>query len=188
MAFALSWHWYNTSGSTWTAFGATDIIGFFATPVYGVKISVSSYNQGMHLIDSGTGLDACIANHLTGIQYIAAGTCKVNGGSTVNLNTVTTQESVRISLTDGATSISTENTKIFAYDGSVEANAPTDTTFQCAEQGESSWTQAEGSASAKSLADQLTPAVTKYWYLIMSVMPETVGTKDNKIKFSTDYY
>jgi hypothetical protein len=188
MAFVVTWSWYNTGTTAWVDDAATDINGFFGSTTFGSKITVNAYNVGMHLIDNSTGLDACVADHLTGIQYIAAGTCKVNGGSTVNTSTITTQECRRISLTDGATSISTENSVFYAYDGSTLTNPPTDTTFQCFEQGAASWTAASGSGSALSLADQLTGAVTKYWYIAMSVAPTAVGIKNNKVRFSTDYY
>jgi hypothetical protein len=86
------------------------------------------------------------------------------------------------------TSISSENTFIFAFDGTTPATPPTDTTFQCAEQGKSSWTNAGGSAAAMFFDDISTPAITLEWFLIMSVMPTFVGAKTNKIRMSIDYY
>jgi len=125
---------------------------------------------------------------MTGVQYVAAGTCQVNGGGVVNLNTVTQQQSVRITFTDGATSVATESGVFYAYDGAVDANPPTGVTAQAAEQGDAAWTECGGSAAAVTLADQGS-SVTHYFYVIMSASPTSVGEKTSFAwKISIDYF
>ena len=189
MAFAFTWYWYNTLGTTWTAFSAGNLIGFYGTTTYGTKVLVGSYNAGMHLrTSSGVDTDACGANHMTGIQYVASGTCQINGGGVVALNTVSQQQSVKINFTDGATSVSTELGIFYAYDGTTDANGPTGVTPQGAEQGNASWTNCAGNGSAVALAAQGS-AISHDFYLIMSASPTSVGSKTNFAwKISIDYF
>ena len=189
MTFSFTWSWYNTSGSTWTSFSAGNLIGFYGITTYGTKVRVNNYNVGMHLRTSlGSDIDACAANHMTGIQYASVNTCQINGGGVVALNTVTQQQSVRITFTDGATSVATEGGIFYAYDGSIDSSAPTGVTAQGAERLDDNWTACGGSGSAVTLSDHTT-AITHYYYVIMSASPTTVGEKTAFAwKISIDYY
>ena len=132
--------------------------------------------------------DACAANHMTGIQYVAPGTCQINGGGIINLSTVTAQQSVRITFTDGATSVSTENGTFYAYDGTTDVTAPVGVTVKGAEQGDAAWTSCGGSAAAVSITNQ-GASVTHYFYVIMSASPDSIGEKISFAwKVSIDYY
>lgn len=190
IAFSFVWAWYNTAGTpAWVNFSAGNLIGFYGTTTYASKVQVAAYNVGMHLRTAiGTDTDACAANHMTGIQYVAAGTCKVNGGTTVDLNTVTTLESIRIHFTDGATSVSTENGIFWSYDAATDVTPPVEVTAKGAEQADTTWTACGGSAAAVTLADQ-GAAVDHYFYVIMSASPTTVGEKtDFAWKIQIDYF
>ena len=189
MAYTFTWAWYKLNTTTWTDFSAGNMIGFYGTTTYGAKVRVANYNVGMHLrTSSGVDTDACANTHMTGIQYVAAGTCKVNGGSTVNLNTVTANESVRIIFTAGATAVSTESGIFYAYDGSTDATSPTNVTVQGAEQGDAAWTACGGSAAAVTLTDQGSN-ISHTFSLIMTASPVTVGEKTAFAwKISIDYF
>jgi len=189
MAFGFTWAWYKLNTTTWTDFAVGNLIGFYGTTTYGTKVRVANYNVGMHLRTSAAvDTDACPNTHMTGIQYVAAGTCQINGGGVVALNTVATTESTRITFTDGATAVSTESGAYYAYDGAVDANAPTSVTVYGAETGDAAWTAAGGSGSAVTLTDQGSN-VTHYFYLVMSASPDTVGEKTAFAwKISIDYF
>jgi type 1 fimbria pilin len=143
----------------------------------------------MHLrTSSGVNTDACASPHMTGIQYVASGTCKVNGGATINLNTVTTAQSVKINLTDSSTSVTTESAVFWAFDGSTDATAPVTVTAYGAEQGDAAWTACGGVGNAVSLTDQ-TAAISHDYYVLMSASPDTVGSKTSFAwKIQVDYY
>lgn len=190
MAFAFTWAWYKLNTTTWTDFTAGNLLGFYGSTTYASKTRVATYNVGMHLrTSSGVDTDACAASHMTGIQYVAPTTCSIStGGGTVNLNTVTSNQSVRITFTDGATAVSTENGIFYAYDGVVDTNAPMGVTVKGAETTNATWTSCGGSASAVSLANQGSN-VTHYFYVIMSASPDTVGEKTAFAwKISIDYF
>jgi hypothetical protein len=189
MVYSFTWAWYKLNTTTWTDFSAGNLIGFYGTTTYGARTRITVYNVGMHLrTSSGVDTDACANSHMTGVQYIAVGTCKVNGGATVNLNTVTANESVRIIFTDGATAISTESGIFYAYDGAVDTNVPTAVTAQGAEQGDAAWTGCGGSAAAVTLTNQASN-ITHTFYVIMSASPDTVGEKTAFAwKIQLDYY
>jgi len=189
MAFGFTWAWYKLNTTTWTNFAAGNLIGFYGTTTYGTKVRVANYNVGMHLRTSAAvDTDACPNTHMIGIQYVAAGTCQIDGGGVVALNTVATTESVRITFTDGATAVSTETGVFYAYDGAVDANAPTGVTAYGAETGDAAWTACGGSAAAVSLTDQGSN-VTHYFYVVMSASPTSVGEKTSFAwKISIDYF
>jgi len=187
MAFAFTWAWYD--GSSWNDFAAGNMIGFYGSTTYGTKVQVGSYQDGMHLrTSSGTDTDACGSPHMDNIKYLTSTTCSINGGSSVNVSTITQNDCVRIKFTDGSTSVTTENGKFYAYDGTTDTNAPTGVTAQALEQGDSSWTACGGSGNAVSITDQ-SAAVTHYYYVAMSASPTSVGEKTNFAwKISLDYY
>jgi len=192
MVFAFTWAWRNAT--SFVDFGAGNLIGFYGGATYGTKTRVGNYQTHNHVrTASGTDTDACASPHMDSIQYVAAATCQINQGGVVNVSTIATTDCVRITFTDGATSISTENAKFFAFDGSVDANAPTGVTCQALEQGDAAWSDSganvNGSAAAIGLADQATPAVSKVFYVAMSATPSAVGEKLSFAwKITVDYY
>lgn len=185
------WAWYN--GSTWTSFGANSVdkIGFFGwlTDVatsYGTKISVGSFNDTMHLRKIADSTDDCATPHMTGVRYVAAGTCSINHATTANLSTVTQNQSVRITFADAGMS-NTANSYYYCH-GATTADAPTGVSAYCAEQGDSSWTAVAGSGTKKTLSNPTGASVA--WYVIMSAGPSSVGAKDTNFtwRIETDYY
>ena len=77
---------------------------------------------------------------------------------------------------------------MFAYNGTTETTAPTNLDVYLAEQGDTSWVNADGSASALTLGDKSTGATSHDFYVLMSVKPTAVGTQSaNKVKFSFTY-
>ena len=76
---------------------------------------------------------------------------------------------------------------MYAYDGSTTTSAPTGVTFYAFEQGDSAWTNAEGSASAVSVNDD-TASTSHDYYFGISASPESVGEKTAfKIRMELTY-
>lgn len=186
-----TWNWY--SGAGWTAFGsnAVDKIGFFGwlTDVatsYGKKILVGEYNDTMHLRKISDSTDNCATPHVTGIKYVASGTCNINHAGVVNLNTVTQNQSVKVNFADAGMS-NTENSYFYCH-GATAADAPSGVTAYAAEQGDSAWTSVAGSGTKKTLSNPSGASVN--WYVIMSCSPSSVGAKNTNFtwRIETDYY
>lgn len=187
MVFAFTWAWRDAAA--WNDFSAGNLIGFYGGATYGTKVKITEYQSHNHLrTAAGTDTDACASPHMDSIQYVASATCQINQGGVVNVNTIAENDCVRIHFSDGSTSISTENATFYAYDGTTDATAPTNVTAYALERSDAAWTACGGSASAVSLTNQ-GANINHYFYVAMSVSPDTVGEKTAFAwKISLDYY
>lgn len=181
---ALVQNWY-LQGTTATTIGATDLIQF-SDGTFDNPITVGAFNGGTHVRSSG-GSDSSSANSPKNSKYIASGTVDVGGG-TVAVSSVTTANCpLKINVSYDS-NITITNVKMFAYNGTTEATAPTNLDVYLAEQGDSAWVNADGSGSALTLGDKTTGATSHDFYVLMSVSPSAVGTQSaNKVKFQFTY-
>jgi len=196
-----TWSWWNTAGTpAWAAFAdnATDKIAFFGWnssvgASYGKKIYIGEWNDTMHLRAISGGTDDCIANHMTGIKYVAAGTCSVNHAATSNLADVTQHQSIDVNFADAGMSY-TENSFFYAH-GAATTDHPGATgggtaTINCkaAEVGASTWTAVDSSSTKLTLSNPSGASVD--WYMIITISPITVGEKNTYFtwRIETDYY
>ena len=181
---ALTQTWY-LQGTTATTIGATDFIQF-SDGTFDNPITVGAYNGGTHVRSSG-GSNSSSANSPKNSKYLTSSTVDVGGGS-VSLSSVTTANCpLKINVSYDS-NITITNVKMFAYNGTTETTAPTNLDVYLAEQGDTSWVNADGSASALTLGDKSTGATSHDFYVLMSVKPTAVGTQSaNKVKFSFTY-
>lgn len=174
MFATFTWTGQGTNGSTNATIGATDKIGFYGT-TFGDAIAVGSYQDTTHHENSG-GTHQCTTTHIHNVKYISSGQFQLDGGATETLNgtNLTTAEcTLKINFAHGS-SVVTSLAKIWADDGTTSTAVPTNITFQVAEQGDTAWANAEGSAAALALDDNTT-ATSHDFYLALSASPEAVG-------------
>lgn len=165
--------WY-LQGTSPTTVDATDIYQF-AAGTFNSPITVGSYNDTTH-VETSVGGDKSSGNTPKSSKYLTSSTVSISGGGSQNLNTVTTANCpVKINFSHG-TSVNTTAAVFYAYDGTTTTAAPTEVTFKAAEQGDGTWTDAEGSASAVSLNDQAA-STSHDFFILASVSPDTVGLK-----------
>lgn len=181
---ALDTEW-KLQGATATVVETTDSIQF-SGGTFDTPIMVGSYNGGTHVRSSG-GSDDSSANSPKNSKYLTSTTVDVGGGS-VSLSSVpTTSCPFKITVSYDS-NITLSDVKMFAYNGTTEATAPTNLDVYLAEQGNTTWTNADGSANALTLNDKTTPATSHDFYVLMSVKPTAVGTQNaNKVKFQFTY-
>lgn len=166
--------WY-LQGTTPTTIGATDILQF-AKATFNSPVTINEYQDSTH-IESSTGTDLSSGNSPKNSKYLTSSTVSINGGSSESLSGVTTANCpLKINFSH-STSVITYDADFYSYDGVATANAPTEVTFKAAEQGDTNWTDAEGSASPCALDDNSTPATSHDFYLLVSASPDTVGVK-----------
>lgn len=182
---ALSQQW-KLQGTTATTIDDTDSIAF-SDGTFGHSITVGTYNGGTHVRNSG-GTDDSASNSPHNTKYLTSTTMSLNGGSSANLSTLTTANSpLKITISESV-NITVTNVKMYAYDGTTDANAPTGMNVYLAEQGDTAWVQAHGSGNALSLNDQTTAATSHDFYVAISVSPTSIGTKStNKVKITFTY-
>jgi len=182
MALTQTW---SLQGASPTTIGTTDYIQF-SDGTFGNSITVGAYNGGTH-VRSSSGTDSSSANSPKNSKYIASGTVDVGGG-TVAVSSVTTANCPIKIAVGYDTNITVTDITMFAYDGTTPATAPTNLDVYLAEQGDSAWVNADGSAAALTLGDSTTPATTHNFYVLMSVSPSAVGTQSaNKVRFAFTY-
>lgn len=176
---------WTLQGNTPTTIDATDRVQFAAAGGFDSKVTVGQYNDSMHVKSSGNANDSS-GNTPRNNKFLTGTTVSVNGGGSVNLNTVTTGNSaLRINFSDPA-SVAITGAIFYAYDGTTPATPPVGVTFKAAEQGDASWTDAEGSGSPVTLNDKA--ANTSHdFYLIISASPDSVGLKSYGLRCELTY-
>ena len=174
-----TWTGQGTNGSDNITIEATDKIGFYGA-AFGDAITVSEYQTTTHNETSG-GTHDCPSSstvHLHNTKYISGTEFALDAGGTETLNgtNLTTAECpLKINFAHGS-SVATSSATFWAYDGTTDSAVPTEVTFQCAEQADTAWTNAEGSGAAMTLDDNTTDTSHDF-YLALSASPEAVGDK-----------
>lgn len=164
--------WY-LQGVSPTTIGA-DILQF-AGATFNSAITVGAYNDSTHVEDESTGADNSSGNTPNNVKYVASGTADWGDG-TESLADITDAEcTLKVNFAH-ASAVAVTNHIFYAYDGTTTTAVPTGVTFQCAEQGDASWTNAEGSASALTVTDSAS-ATSHDFYIACSASPESVGEK-----------
>lgn len=176
---------WTLQGSSPTTIEATDKIQF-AGATFGSAITVGSYNDSTH-VESSVGANDSSGNSPRNTKYLTSSTLSLNGGASSNVGDLSTANCpLKINFSHD-TSVKTSNGILYAYDGTTTTNAPTGVTFQAFEQGDSAWTNAEGSGSAVTINDD-TASKSHDYYFGISASPESVGEKTAfKIRIELTY-
>lgn len=165
---------WTLQGTSPTTIEATDVVKFTGG-AFATAITVGAYNDGTH-VASSIDADDSSGNSPHNTKYVASGTLSLNGGGTTNVVDLTTGNCpLKINFSDAA-SVTTTGAIFYAYDGSTTTAVPTGVTFQAFEQGDSAWTNAEGSAAAVTINDD-TANTSHDYYFGISASPESVGAK-----------
>jgi hypothetical protein len=165
---------WELQGTTDTTIDATDKIQF-AGSTFDSAITVGSYNDSTHVESSG-GADDSSGNSPHNSKYLTSSTVSIDGGASESLSGVANGSCpIHINFSHGS-AVAVTGHSFYAYDGTTTTNAPTGVTFYAAEQGDASWTNAEGSGSAVSVTDSAS-ATSHDFYLLVSASPSSVGEK-----------
>lgn len=169
-------------------------------------IGAGTFNFGTHLGDSQPGNDQCGTNHMINTMLVDSTHVSINGGTSIALNDANLASSgtasnvpLRLHFND-SNGYSVQNGRIYSYDGTLTTNlAPgVDAAIYCVGNGSSQWftlnsatttgpnvaamgfTTAgiggDNSGSQYFLFNQAA-AADHYYYLAVSVSPETAGGK-----------
>jgi len=146
-------------------------------------IPITTYNGGTHIINAANA-ELCTTAHPSNVEYVAAGTCKINGGAIVNVKTITENDCFRFT---GACSPNAEVTaaEFFVY-GATEADPIDDVTAWGVQQGDAAWADIGGLANAYDLGVGGS-AASHNRYVAVSVSPSTNGAKTGTLKCSMTF-
>lgn len=184
---AFEWRGQDTGTADVGPLDADWKFGFYGA-AFNDAIEVSSYQDSTH-IESGSNTELCATAHLMNTKYVAAGSVDLNAGDGGALGAaMPTNEGCPLYILFGhASAVTTESTTIWAYDDTTDSAVPTGVTFQIAEGGNATWTNAEGSGAAMGVGDD-TSAATHHYYFAVSASPESVGVKTAfAVKFQLTY-
>lgn len=172
-------------GTSDTTIAATDTLQF-AAGTFDSKITVDNYQDSTH-VETDASADKSSGNTPNNVKYISSTQADIGAG-TVDLSTLNDSDAtLKINFSD-ASSVQTESAIFYAYDGTTTTNAPVGMTVQAAEIGDSSWTNAEGSASAVALADHTTGATSHDFFIAISAKPDSVGEKTGAYRIELTYF
>ena len=167
------------TGAALDTIGATDKLGLYGTN-FDDPITTGSYQDSTH-VENSAHAHQCTVDHIHNVKYVSANNADIDGGGSEALSNLLQGEATLKITFSHASSVVTTSTTFWADNGSAEATGPTDVTFQCAEQGDSAWTNADGSGSALSVDDDTT-ATDHYYYIAVSCSPDTVGAKSTAFR------
>ena len=192
MAFSVKWYWNSGTDSSpvWTEFGSGNVLKFTGG-LYDTSLSINNYQSATHLqTSSSTDTDACGSPHIPNLKYISSNKAAIRGtySSLLSATFPATTMCIKMVVSDFTTPVSftTNNGKLFFFDGTTPTTAPTDLTTMGLEQGDTSWTNCGGSASAVSISDK-TSATSQTFYVAVSVMPTNTGSLTGSLRFSLNY-
>jgi len=152
---------------------------------FGSNIIVGSYQDGTHVSDSND-VQKDLAASVNNTKYLTASTVSINGGGSVNLNTVTSGTAPFLFRFTHGSSVATTGAAFYAYDGVTDATPMSGITFQAAEVGDTNWAAANGSGAALSLDNQGSATQHDFW-LVLSATPLSTGAKVGSVKLTLTY-
>lgn len=194
----------NTVGSpTWTAFEAGNRIVFSGSATdLTATIPITAWNDGTHEGSADPGTDRCNqgggANpggpggggaHNNNVKFLSTTTMSVNGAASENINDTNLAQgecTLRVLLTNG-TAISTQNSRLYCYDGTTDATQATAIESYAFERGvsatawtlindDSAGTGGDNSGERLELGEK-TSTTSSPWYLAISARGESAGAK-----------
>lgn len=166
--------------------GATDRIWLMGA-AFNDDVLVSSHQSSIHITNSSN-THQCTSFHVNNVAYVDSTHFTLNGGgSTALASGAPTQGQcpLKFNFSD-ASSVTTSASTFYAYDGITDATAMAGVTFYAIEQSNTSWTAANGSGSALTLASQ-TAATSHDWYIALSATPTSTGAKSGSVKLAITY-
>ena len=159
----------------------------FAAGTFDSKIKVDEYNDSTH-VKADDDSDKSSGNSPVNNKYVSETEVSVDGGTAKALDTITDSEcALKVNFAHGS-DVEVENAIFYAYDGTSTTDAPDGITFQAAESGDDTWTNAEGSASALALDDKTTAGQLHDYFIGASARPTSVGEKTGKMRMELTYF
>lgn len=184
-------------------------VGFYSSGGFGASVPVGDYNSRCYITDGNGVVSGAEINN---VKYLSSGSAILGqAGSGIKLTQVPNYLStMRIELTSD-TAVKTRNAQVRIYDRSNINSPPSGVTCYGAEiihtdtvqnnngSGDATWTSLYGSGSTLSMVDSpglsgLSPSginttsTTHHWYLALSAIPQSIGSKTQfGLYFAVEY-
>lgn len=162
---------WKLQGTTHTEIEETDYL-FFCNGTFNSNIIVEEFNESTH-VKTSAGVDKSSSNTPKNNKYISDTQIQVDGGSTVNLSTISNSDAaLTINVTDGTFAI--EDALFYTFNGSSPSQASEYMNTYSAEVGDSEWTNSNNRASGLTLDNKTTDSSHDY-YIALSISPQNPG-------------
>lgn len=172
---------WQLQGTSPTTIDATDILQFAGSGGFDSAVTVNSYNDTTH-VESSVGANDSSGNTPRNNKFISqtggtGGDSQADwGDGTEDIDAILTTEcALKINFAHGS-AVAVSSHTIYAYDGSTTTAVPTGVDFRIAEQGDTNFTEAEGSGSAMAVTDSAS-STSHDFFFIVSASPTSVGEK-----------
>jgi hypothetical protein len=180
---------YMGAGPAWADLGANTLV-FSGSPTdLTTPITVAAWQDGTHAGSGDPGTDQCGANHMNNVKFISSGSMSVNAGGIEAINDTNLTEAectLRLHF-NHTSSVAVTGARLYVYDGAVAANEGVGVEVYAFERGQSdtAWSLinddsgnigGDNTGERLELADSAS-AQDHYWYLALSISPESVGAK-----------
>lgn len=176
---------WTLQGATPTTIDATDRVQMAGAGGFDSKITVGQYNDTTH-VKTSANANKSSANTPRNNKFLTSTTVSVNGGGSTSLSATSQANcALKINFADPA-SVAITGAIFYAYDGTTPATPPVGITFKAAEQGDASWTDAEGSGSPVTLNDK-TANTSHDYFVQISGSPDSVGLKSYGFRCELTY-
>lgn len=160
------------AASTNQTIGATDRLTFDRDS-HGEAVKVGEYQDSTH-VENSSEVEQCSSVHINNTKYLTPSTVSVNGGASEALSGVAENECPLKITFSHPTAVTLSNVLFWVDNGSDDSTPPANVDFHCAEQGDGSWTEAEGVGNALSISDS--PSATSHdFFLLLSCSPTAVA-------------
>lgn len=180
-----------TDGTSTITVGATDRVWYTSGVNITDNVVVSSYQDGTHISDNADAHQATCGGaggHVNNLKYLSSTTVSINGAGSATLSgsvPTNAQMPFKFNFSD-ASSVATSAGKFYSYDGTTDATGMVGVTVQAIEKTNTTWTAANGSGSALTLANQ-SAATSHDFFVGASMSPTSTGAKTGKIKITLTY-
>ena len=187
-------------------------LGFFGSGGFGRSVAVGAYQENTYVTDGNGATQGPSVNN---VKYVHANSGELDGSTTLNLQHIPNWRSTLNVRFTHTSAVQVQNAEVCIYDRTSLGSGAVGVTTWLAEilhpsvvesgslgSGDTSWEQAEGTGSAKAMADS--PGISGLyalngtgsvhsgqihdWYLCLSASPDTIGAKTQYgLYFSLEY-
>ncbi len=162
---------WKLQGTSDTEIEETDYL-FFCNGTFNSNIIVEEWNESTH-VKTSAGADKSSGNTPKNNKYISGTEIQVDGGSTVDLDTISNSDAcLTINVTDGTFAI--EDALFYTYNGSSPSQPSEYIDTYAAEVGDTNWTNAVNRTAGLALDDKTSDTSHDY-YIALSISPDNPG-------------
>jgi len=177
------------AGPSWTDLAANTLVFSSSLTDLTAPITVAAWQDGTHAGSNDPGTDQCGANHMNNVKWLTSATMSVNGAGSeaINDTNLTANECTLRLHFNHSSAVAVTGARAYIYDGTTITTEGVEVEVNAFERGvaATAWTlinDDSGNIGGDNTGERLNlansgSATDHYWYIALSISPETVGSK-----------